>query len=113
MLLTESWSSQFSDIHVDNFEYFNINRFENKAYNKRYSGGLTIYIRHNLVSTEYSRCSISVSEDDIICVKINSQMLELQHDLFICLCYVILENGCCHSMIESNTLDRLLNHIVS
>lgn len=65
---------------VNNFEYFKLNRLENKPSSKRYSGGV-IYIRNTFVS---KGTVVFQSEVDIICVKINGQKLVLQNDLFAC-----------------------------
>lgn len=88
VLFTETWANQFSDLTVEHFEHFNLNRSENKASSKRSSGGIIIYVRNEFVSSD---TVIFHSEDDIICIKINGFKLGLHNDLFVCLCYIIPE----------------------
>lgn len=52
VLLTETWTNDFSDIAVDNFEAFILNRKDNKKRSKRNSGGIIMYIRNKFVSKD-------------------------------------------------------------
>ena len=110
VLLTETWTDQYSDLSVDNFDYFVLNRSENKKSSKRSSGGIIVYIRTEFTSKD---TLVFHSSDDILCVKISGCKLGLHDDLYICLCYVIPENSCRQAFVETHTYDRLLDHIVS
>ena len=52
VLLTETWTNEFSDISVNNFESFVLNRIEKKAASKRNSGGIILYIREEFVTKD-------------------------------------------------------------
>ena len=110
MLLTETWANDIYDLAVDKFEHFILNRTENVISSKRSSGGLVVYIRSKFVTSD---TLVFHSEDDIICVKIKGDILGLQNDLFLCLCYVIPENSSRQAMLNSHTFERLLDFIVS
>ena len=105
VLFTETWSNNMSDVHVDNFECYVLNREENIQSSKRSSGGLIVYLRNNYVSSE---TLVFTSEDDILCIKIRGSLLGLDNDLYYCLTYVVPENSSRQGLIESHTLDRLL-----
>ena len=108
--LTETWTDCYSDLHVDNFEYFVLNRSENLISSKRASGGVIVYIRNEFVNSD---TLVFQSEDDIICAKINGNLLGMKNDLFLCLCYVIPENSSRQAMLNTNTFDRLTDFIAS
>ena len=66
VLLTETWTDDFSDISVNNFEHFVLNRKDIKPGSRRNSGGIILYLRNNLVSTD---TLVFTSEDDFLWVK--------------------------------------------
>lgn len=45
ILLTETWTNDFSDVNVDGFDSFILNRTRKHRNAKRDSGGLMIYIK--------------------------------------------------------------------
>ena len=110
ILLTESWTNDFSQLNVNNYEYFVLNRTENKKSSKRASGGIIVYIRNEYVSNE---TLVFKSNDDIICIKIEGCKLSLLNDLFICLCYVVPDESSRQTMIDSNVCDRIIDFITS
>ena len=106
VLLTETWTNDFSDVAVKNFESYILNRNENKTKTKRNSGGIIVYLRNEFSSKD---TLIFKSKDDFLWIKIYKPVLHLQHDLYICLCYVVPDESSRQSMIENNTFDRLLD----
>lgn len=101
VLLTETWTNQYSDIEVNNFEAYVLNRKEIKQNSKRNSGGLILYIRNTYVSND---TLVYTSIDDIIWVKIDKFLLSLSSDLYIALCYVTPDDSIRQSMLETNVL---------
>lgn len=101
VLLTETWTNQYSDIEVNNFEAYVLNRKEIKQNSKRNSGGLILYIRNTYVSND---TLVYTSIDDIIWVKIDKFLLSLSSDLYIALCYVTPDDSSRQSMLETNVL---------
>ena len=85
VLLTETWTNQYSDIGVNNFEAYVLNRKEIKQKSNRNSYGVIVYIRNTYVSND---TLVYTSMDDIIWVKIDTFLLSLSSDLYIALCYV-------------------------
>ena len=63
-----------SELHVDNVDYFRLNRTENKPTAKRASGGIIVYIRSMFVSND---THVFESADDIICFKISVDKFSL------------------------------------
>ena len=109
LLLTETWSNDYDDLSVNNFEHFALHRTENVHSSKRSSGGL-VYVRSELVSSD---TLVFQSQDDIACIKINGDLLGLQTDLYVCLSYVIPENSSRQAHMDTHTFDRLLDFIVT
>jgi len=68
LLLTETWSNDYVDLSVNNFEHFVLLRTENVQSSKRSSGGLIVYVIRELVSSD---TLVFQSQDDIVCIKIN------------------------------------------
>lgn len=109
VLLTETWTDDFSDTNVANFESFILNRHEVKRNSKRNSGGLIVYVRDKYVSRDML---VYTSADDIVWIKINKYILSLEQDLYICLCYVTPDDSSRQSIIETNIFDRLLESVL-
>ena len=108
-MFTECWTNQFSEITVNNFEAFVLNRQENKRNSKRNSGGIILYIRNKYVSND---TLVFTSHDDILWVNISSSVLSLNNDLYICLCYVIPDESNRQALTETNIFDRILESVV-
>ena len=109
ILLTETWTDEYSDILVDNFETFVLHRQERKSGSKRNSGGIILYVRDKFVSKDML---IFKSQDDILWIKITKSVLNLTNDLYICLCYVIPDESSRQALTENNIFDRLLDSVV-
>ena len=52
VLLTETWTDNYSDTRVSGFETFELHREEVKNRSKRNSGGIIVYIREKYVNNE-------------------------------------------------------------
>ena len=89
-MFTETWTNEYSDLNVDNFTHFILNRTENKKSCKRNSGGIIIYIRNQYVSDD---TLVFKSCDDIISAKLSGSLFSLTCDLFICLTYVLPDDS--------------------
>lgn len=109
VLLTETWTNNFSDIYVNNFESYVLHRNENKKGSKRCSGGIIVYIRNKYVSKD---TLVFTSQDDILWIKIDKSLCFSECDSLIGLCYVIPDESSRQSMTETNIFDRLLDSLV-
>ena len=90
MLLTETWTNEFSDISVAGFKDFQLNRLNKKQNTKRDSGGIALFVRDKLIK----HCKLFKKDgDDIIWLKIDKHLFHLSSDLYLCLCYVIPSNS--------------------
>ena len=109
VLLTETWTNNYSDIHVENFESYVLHRNENKKGSKRCSGGIIVYVRNKYVSKD---TLVLTSQNDIIWIKIDKTLCCSERELLIGLCYVIPDESSRQSMTETNIFDRLLDSLV-
>ena len=109
VLLTETWANDLSDLSVDDFILIQLKRAKKRCNTKRCSGGIALYIRQSF----YQNCTIIEKDsDDIIWIKIKDNMLNLNHDLFLCLCCIIPANSSRDGLVEMNVLDRISNYIL-
>ena len=51
-MFTETWTNDLSNIEVNNFEHFVLNRKEQKKKSKRKSGGIILYLRNTFASND-------------------------------------------------------------
>ena len=109
VMFTETWTNDLSNIEVNNFESFVLNRKDRKKKSKRNSGGIILYLRNKFVSKD---TLVMLDEEDFLWVKISKATLSTENDLYICLCYIIPEDSSRQSMNESNVFDRLLDSVV-
>lgn len=109
ILFTETWTSDISDLNVDGFECFPLHR-TSKPGSKRNSGGIAIYIRNEYVSDDILFLQ---SDDDILWLKISGSKINLVHDLYLGLCYVIPELSSRQSIVDTSTFDRLNDSVIS
>lgn len=72
VLLTETWTDDFSDISVNHFDHFFFNRKHIKAGSRRNSGGIILYIRNKFVT---KGTLVFTSEDDFLWVKLDKSVL--------------------------------------
>ena len=109
VMFTETWTNDLSNIDVNNFESFVLNRKDRKKKSKRNSGGIILYLRNKFISKD---TLVMLDEEDFLWVKISKATLSTENDLYICLCYIIPEDSSRQSMNESNVFDRLLDSVV-
>ena len=107
--LTETWTDEFSDLVVNDFEHYVLNRVQKNPNAKRNSGGIVIYVRSKFVSED---THVFCSEDDILCIRLKSEKIGLKQDLYILLCYVMPENSVRQAIIENCVFERMLDSIV-
>ena len=67
-----------------------------------------MYLRDKYVSKDML---IYISQDDILWVKISKSVLCLNNDLYICLCYVILDGSSRYALTKTNIFYRLLDSV--
>ena len=109
VMLTETWAGEFSDLSVPGFNLFQLNRVEKKKNTKRNSGGIALYIKESY----FSYCTLlKMDSDDIIWIKIKGQLFNLQHDIYLCLCYIIPSSSSREALVEMDVLDRISNFII-
>ena len=51
-------------------------------------------------------------QDDILWKKIEQSLCSLDNDLFVGLCYVVLDGSIRQSMVETNVFDRFLDSLL-
>ena len=61
MMFTESWETEYTNFHVPGFQYFNLNRHENK----RESDGIIIYVKESILKPNYNVMLLKVNADII------------------------------------------------
>ncbi len=105
IMFTETWANDMVDLNVNGFTYFNVNRLEKKIGSKRDSGGIIIYVRNSFITPDIL---FKKDEDDIIWLKLQGSLLNLQYDLYLCLCYVFTIGTSRGTMVQSNIFDRIL-----
>ena len=74
ILITESWTDEYSDIEVGDFDNFVLHRKVKKKGCKRNSGGIVLYIRSKYVTRD---TLVYTSQDDIIWVKFNKALFSI------------------------------------
>jgi hypothetical protein len=110
ILLTETWTDNYSDLDVNGYEYFVLNRTAVKKACKRNSGGMIIYIKSHLVGTD---TLFFKRKDDILWVKLSSEVLNISKDIYVGLCYILLDDSSRQSLVEDNVFDRLLDSCIN
>ena len=48
ILLTESWTSEYSDFYIEDFEFKNYHRPKKNPLARRFSGGLSMFVRRDI-----------------------------------------------------------------
>ena len=112
IMLTETWADQFTDLTVKGFSHFHINRSEYKANTKRASGGIVIYIREDMVISDKTFCTHR-EYDDAIWIRIEGTKLNLDGDIYICLCYNLPSDSSRQSLVDEELFDRICNYVNS
>ena len=106
-MFDETWTSEESNLEVENFEYVALHRTQRKISAKRDSGGLVIYIR----STLYDKTTlVKTDSDDIIWLKFEPGVIS-DKMLFLCLCYVLPAGTTRQPFVDTSVFDRLCDDI--
>lgn len=111
ILFTETWADEFSDLGVDGFIHYQLNRSEYKENTKRASGGIVIYIKEYLVSPD-SEMLLLKENDDVLWIRITGSVLNLDGDLILCLCYNLPSDSSRQSLVDEDIFDRMCNFMV-
>jgi len=88
ILLSETWTHSKLNVNLEINEYISFHLFGNKSHGTkkgRYSGGLSVYF-HKKLNNKIS--VIEHNKNGIIWIKISSEILTTDQDVFICLCYI-------------------------
>ena len=108
LCFTETWSNKFININVPEFTVFSLNRTDKKIGSKRDSGGIACYVKDSLLN----EVSLYKSEsDDLIWLKLNKSLFNLEKDVYLCLCYNVPIGSSRQSLIEVNIYDRILTDL--
>ena len=107
VLFNETWTSEMSNLDVENFEYFALHRTQRKINAKRDSGGIIIYVRSELYN---SNMLVKTDCDDIIWLKFEPGIIS-DKTLYLCLCYVLPSGTSRQPIVETSVFDRLSDDI--
>ncbi len=62
ILFTETWTNEYSNLHVDGFEHYVLHRLNKSPYAKRDSGGIAVYVKSYLVADDTFVKSVDESQ---------------------------------------------------
>ena len=109
IMLTETWTDENSDLSFAGFKVFWLSRLDKKRKSKRSSGGIAIYIR----DTFYKANMLYKQDgDDILWLRFEGSTFNLQHDVYMCLCYIVPADSSREYFIQINVIDRISDHIL-
>ena len=109
VMLNETWTDDYSDLSFDGFKTFWLSRSDKNCNSKRNSGGIAIYLRDEFCN------AVSLYKqdgDDILWLRFEGVMFDLNHDVFVCLCYIVPADSSRQPYIELNVIDRISDHIL-
>ncbi len=108
ILLTETWTSDVSNINVEGYCCYPAHRTLRKKKARRDSGGLIVYIKDDISSgVEFIR---NVN-DDLMWLKLDKHFFCIERDIMLCLCYVVPQNSTRQSVINFDIFDRIQTDI--
>ena len=106
-MFTETWLGKEVFVQVNGFKQFQLNRTLKKRTAKRDSGGVLVYIRDELVSDN----TLFLTDSDDL--RLDGRLLNLDKDLFLCLCYNVPEGSSRLGLIDNvDIFDRISDHMV-
>ena len=108
LCFTETWSNESTNMSVEGYNLFSLHRTDKKINSKRDSGGIACYVKNYLL--KYIDLYASDS-DDIIWLKCNSDLFNIENDVYLCLCYVVPKNSSREAFIETDVYTRILNYM--
>ena len=107
VMFNETWTSEMSNLDVENFEYFALHRTQRKLNAKRDSGGIIIYVKSELYN---SKMLVKTDCDDIIWLKFEPGVFS-ENALYLCVCYVLPTGTSREVIVETSVFDRVSNDI--
>ena len=107
IMFNETWTSEMSNIDVENFEYFALHRTQRKLNAKRDSGGIIIYVNSELYN---SKMLVKTDCDDIIWLKFEPGVFS-ENTLYLCLCYVLPAGTSRQTIVETSVFDRISDDV--
>ena len=102
ILLTETWTSNISNLNLSGYECINCPRLKCNRKAKRDSGGITIYYKqqlHNHIEL------IKTNQVGIVWFKISKQFLSVENDVYFCVCYIPPEGSAVYRNIRSSLFE--------
>lgn len=109
IMFNETWTSESSDLQVENFEVISLHRTKKKKRSKRDSGGLVLYVKSELYDSDML---VKKDCDDIIWIKFKPGVIS-ENMLYLCLCYVLPEGTTRQPIVETSVFDRIANDMAS
>ena len=110
VLFTETWTNSFSEMNVDGFDNYILNRTLKHPNSKRDSGGLVIFISNKLKD----RVSLVKKVSDcIIWLKFDASLFDLNDDVFMGLCYNTPEGSSREVYDDKSIFDMILEDMVN
>lgn len=102
MLLTETWTSKFSNLKIKNFEYFHGPRPNSKRKAKRSSGGIVIYYKDSFVNKIEL---VNINPKGIIWIKFKKEHFGCEKDIYLCTCYIPPEDSNVYKDVNSTLFE--------
>ena len=102
VLLTETWTSKFSNLKIKNFEYFHGPRPNSKRKAKRSSGGIVIYYKDSFVNKIEL---VNINPKGIIWIKFKKEHFGCEKDIYLCTCYIPPEDSNVYKDVNSTLFE--------
>ena len=99
LLLTETWNSKLSNIHIDGYCSFSCYRPKSNRKAKRHSGGIIIYFKECFAN---KIVLVSMNNNGIIWFKLKKEHFGSENDIYICTCYIPPEDSCVYRNANSD-----------
>ena len=109
VLLSETWTNDQINVNVQGFTAHILNRKVKHKNSRRDSGGLIVYVADRINKDVHFIKSV---EDHTLWLKLNSHVLNLENDLFICLCYNIPVGSSREALATQNIFNSLSDDIL-
>ena len=110
VLFTETWTNDYSDIMVDGFSSFVLNRTVKHPNAKRDSGGLIIYISNDLIDKVTLFKTVS---DCLLWLKLDGSLFDSNEDFYIALCYNPPEGSSREMYSDGSIFDMIFEEFIN
>ena len=107
VLLTETHVGYNNILNIDNFHYFPVCR--QKSSNKRYFGGLGIFIKTNI------RKGVTIlqnSSTEFQWIKLKKDFFNFKNDIFVCLTYIAPQSSQYNNRLDYDILELIKKDII-